>query len=96
MKDELLRSMYTSLADVHFIVLGCREIHVASLGDDQFSLGAAAPPSAAIADVISACSSGKRRLGGRRAGFSFGWSCWSPSESVSDSPSSSWLRGGGG
>jgi hypothetical protein len=63
-KEDDLRRMYTSLAEVHFIVLGWREIKVASFGDDQFSFGAAAPPREAMAEVISAWRAGKRRLGG--------------------------------
>ena len=70
-------------------MLGCREIQVASLGEDQFSLGAAAPPREAMAELISAWRAGKRRLGGWRAGLG------SSSSSESESGSSS-VRGGGG
>lgn len=34
-------------------------IHVASFGDDQFSLGATKPPSSWIVDFMRACRSGK-------------------------------------
>lgn len=57
-----------SLADVHFIVLGCREIQVASLGEDQLSLGATAPPREAMVEVICAWRAGKRWFGGSFGG----------------------------
>ncbi len=80
-----------SLAEVHFMVLGWREIHVASLGEDQLSLGATAPPRAAMAEVISSWRAGKRTLGGSRPGLEDS----SASESESESTSAS-SRGGGG
>jgi hypothetical protein len=70
-------------------VLGWREIQVASLGEDQLSLGATAPSRALMAEVISAWRAGKRTSGGWRAGW-----CSSFSESESETSFSS--RGGAG
>lgn len=75
-----------SLADVHFIVLGCREIQVASLGEDQLSLGATAPPREAMVEVICAWRAGKRWFGGSLGGAG--------GESESESESESRSEGG--
>lgn len=72
---------------VHFTVLGWREIQVASLGEDQFSLGAAAPPRVAMAVVMESWRAGKRRLGGTFGGGS----SVSESESDCDSGGRKWI-----
>ena len=68
---------------VHLIVFWCGEIHVASLGDDQFSFGATAPPSSAILSLIAWCSSGNLWFGGSLGGSSSSSSSLSESESES-------------
>ena len=76
------------MAVVHLTVLGWREIQVASLGEDQFSLGAAAPPSAPMASLMAVWRAGKRPFGG-----SLGGEGSSPSSS-SESESGDWVSGG--
>ena len=68
-----------SLGVVHLMVFWWGEIQVASLGEDQFSLGATAPPSSAILSLMVWWSSGKRWSGGSLGGSSSS----SLSESVS-------------
>jgi hypothetical protein len=71
------------------MVLGWREMKVASFGEDQLSLGAAAPPRAAMALLISAWREGKRRFGGWRCGGSGPSSSASVAASESESKSES-------
>ena len=63
-------------------MLGYREIQVASLGEDQLSFGAAAPPRAVMASLMAVWRPGKRRLGGSLGGVT-------SSESLSESDSES-------
>ena len=57
MKSELFSSRYTSFGVRHSMLL-VADIHVASFGADQFSLGTTEPPSSAMVLAIAVCMSG--------------------------------------